>query len=50
MSKIKYHSTKLTNYLLEKLKNDNDIQLIGTPKERIGINHLFYIKGLILMI
>ena len=44
MSKIKYHSTRLTNYLLEKLKNDNDIQLIGDPKERISIISFLY-KG-----
>mgnify|MGYP001326471029 FL=1 len=44
MSKIKYHSTKLTNYLLEKLKNDNDIQLIGNPEERISIISFLY-KG-----
>ena len=44
MSKIKYHSTWLTNYLLEKLKNDNDIQLIGDPKERISIISFLY-KG-----
>ena len=44
MPKIKYHSTRLTNYLLEKLKNDNDIQLIGNPEERISIISFLY-KG-----
>ena len=41
MSKIKNHSIRLTNYLLEKLKNDNDIQLIGDPKERIKYYIIF---------
>ena len=29
MSKIKKHSQTITNYLLDKLNSDNDIQLIG---------------------
>ncbi len=44
MSKIKSHSKRLTSYLLEELKNDNDIQLIGDPKERISIVSFLY-KG-----
>ncbi len=44
MSKIKNHSIMITNYLLEKLKNDGDIQLIGDPKERISIVSFLY-KG-----
>ncbi len=42
MSKIKDHSEDLTSYLLEKLNKDDDIQLIGDPKERIGIISFLY--------
>ena len=45
MSKIKNHSMVITNYLLEKLKKDDDIQLIGDPKERISIVSFLYKKA-----
>ncbi len=37
MKNIKSHSESLTNYLLEKIRRDNDIRLLGDPKERISI-------------
>ena len=42
MSKIAKHSKYLTNYLLEKMKEDNDIRLLGDPEERISIVSFLY--------
>ena len=44
MSKIKIISETITHYLLDKFRYDNDIQLIGDPKDRIGIVSFLY-KG-----
>ncbi|MDC3023877.1 SufS family cysteine desulfurase [Alphaproteobacteria bacterium] len=45
MSKIKTHSQTITDYLLDKFNSDNDIQLIGSPKDRIGIISFLYKGG-----
>ena len=44
MPNIQSHSENLTNYLLEKFRYDNDIELIGNPNERISIISFLY-KG-----
>lgn len=44
MPNIQNHSENLTNYLLEKFRYDNDIELIGNPNERISIISFLY-KG-----
>ena len=42
MGNITKHSKYLTNYLLEKMKKDNDIRLLGNPGERISIISFLY--------
>ena len=37
MKNIEHHSKTLTRYLLEKIRLDNDVILLGDPEERIGL-------------
>ena len=37
INNITDHSKKLTSYLVENIRKDNDITLLGDPKERISI-------------
>ncbi|PPR24570.1 MAG: hypothetical protein CFH34_01758, partial [Alphaproteobacteria bacterium MarineAlpha9_Bin4] len=37
MQNITNHSRMLTEYLLEKIKEDNDIKVLGDPEERLSI-------------
>ena len=37
INNIEHHSKVLTNYLLEKIRSDNDVVILGDPEERIGL-------------
>ncbi len=42
MENVTKHSKDLTNYLVKRLKEDNDIKLLGNPKCRISIASFLY--------
>ena len=44
ISNITKHSKKITDYLVEKLNQDNDINILGDPENRISIVSFLY-KG-----